>query len=494
MRSFIAALCVLAALAARGAAAAPPGPADFRPSQPILAASYFYWYDQMRGEHWRFENGADQLTDHPVKPVGYSYRRPEWHREQLEEIMAAGIDVILPVYWGTPVDTGEGPFAFSRAGIPPLIRAANEIRATGRRPPGIGLFYDTSTLQTNPAGVRQDLSTPAGRAWFGDTIIGFFRSVPRALWATIADRPIVFLYAANYAAGGTDDPRVITETVTRFDAAFGVRPYIVREVSWQVPTDAAYAWGGAFGLLTHDVAALGPGFNNRAVGGTGLQERQGGAHYRRNWERLLRMDPARRPRIVHVETWNELHEGSEIAETREHGRLYLNLTRRYAALWHARTRLPSPGPFAGAKSVTAALGAGGASRGVRLVDQADGHYTPAPEGVTPLRTEPSGRYLYFDVDNSFGYDVARALTVEVECRAAARAEMNLEYDSIDPRARFSGAYKPARAVTLTAANRWTTVRFALPDARCAGRQNGAADLRLVFAGEIQVRRITVRRK
>ena len=36
-----------------------------------------------------------------------------------------------------------------------------------------------------------------------------------------------------------------------------------------------------------------------------------------------------------VETWNEFSEGSDIAETVEFGRMYINLTRAYADAFHA---------------------------------------------------------------------------------------------------------------------------------------------------------------
>jgi hypothetical protein len=39
-----------------------------------------------------------------------------------------------------------------------------------------------------------------------------------------------------------------------------------------------------------------------------------------------------------VETWNEFSEGTDIAETVQMGRLYINLTRTYADLFKAATR------------------------------------------------------------------------------------------------------------------------------------------------------------
>jgi hypothetical protein len=33
--------------------------------------------------------------------------------------------------------------------------------------------------------------------------------------------------------------------------------------------------------------------------------------------------------MVVIETWNEFHEGTDIADSREYGRQYLELTRKY---------------------------------------------------------------------------------------------------------------------------------------------------------------------
>jgi hypothetical protein len=82
---------------------------------------------------------------------------------------------------------------------------------------------------------------------------------------------------------------------------------------------------------------VGPGYDHRAVPGRTplVRAREGGDFYRRSWEWGLRQDPAARPSIAIVETWNEFHEGTEIAPTKEHGRAYLELTRQFSDRWRA---------------------------------------------------------------------------------------------------------------------------------------------------------------
>jgi hypothetical protein len=57
--------------------------------------------------------------------------------------------------------------------------------------------------------------------------------------------------------------------------------------------------------------------------------RRDGAYYEEN----LRLALASGRKIMAIETWNELDEGTGILETREFGRQYIELTRRYANLF-----------------------------------------------------------------------------------------------------------------------------------------------------------------
>jgi hypothetical protein len=41
---------------------------------------------------------------------------------------------------------------------------------------------------------------------------------------------------------------------------------------------------------------------------------------------------------VHLETWNEYFEGTDIADSKEYGRQYIELTRFYADQFHSRKR------------------------------------------------------------------------------------------------------------------------------------------------------------
>lgn len=492
---------------------APPGPhiglkadevevSGFSAKDRLVATYYFYWYDDASRQHFVDGDGTDALTDHPAEEKGYSYKRAEWHRREMLDMIEAGIDVVLPVYWASPATHLAGGDKWSWEGLPPLVAAQEKLLAEGRSPPRIGLFYDTSTLQHNAAGRHVDLSTADGRAWFYVTIRDFFSLVPPSRWATIDGRPIVFLYAAAFAAGGAGDPGLVAYVREHFARDFGgTVPYLVAERSWRLPADSTYAWGAAFGLQVLGVASVGPGYDDSAVPGrtTPRQDREGGGFYRRNWERLLAIDPARRPRIVTVETWNELHEGTEIAETREYGRQYIDLTRTYAAAWKAGERRRPAGAYAQAAEVSLTFGPEGKSAGLALKTGGDGEAGPAEvAGSACIQSRPNrfskDQYLYFEVDDSFYFDTGEPVEVAFEYFDEGTEPVRLDYDSADPAATLDGAYKAGGTVSRTDSGTWKRAAIALKDARFMNRENLGSDLRLHTPGSaLRVRRVEVRK-
>src|SRR5262245_16794330 len=79
----------------------------FREKQPLIATTYFYWYDVDTNLHIFDGDGTDALTDHPPTLEGLSYKNADWHARQLTDMIAAGIDVAMPVYWATPLSRGH---------------------------------------------------------------------------------------------------------------------------------------------------------------------------------------------------------------------------------------------------------------------------------------------------------------------------------------------------------------------------------------------------
>ncbi len=300
----------------------------FKSGQPIVGTYFFYWYNIYTNEHFVNPDGSDALVDHPMTEEDYSYASTNWWIREMSDVKSAGIDFIAPVYWGVP-----GYDSWSFQGIMKMTEAYDIMKNIGEDPPQIGLFYDTSTLQHNPAGKHVDLTTIDGKNWFYHTIRDYFSLIPPRMWATIDGRPIVFLYSSAFAA--KQDPKALDYVYESFEKDFACRPYIIKEVSWQGNADATYAWGGALGPKWFDVLAIGPGYDHHAVPGRQplVVDREDGKFYQRAWESLLAKQPNERPSIVMIETWNELHEGTDICETREYGRKYIDMTAKYSAMF-----------------------------------------------------------------------------------------------------------------------------------------------------------------
>lgn len=283
---------------------------------------FFYWYEADTGAHLDQNSGLPvQLPPEP-KP---SWRSQDWFEQQLRDMSDAGIDVALPVYWG---DTEP----WSVEALPILAAAKSKLDAEGSAP-DIGLFFDTTILD------GRDLTLEADRAYFYDEIRGFFDRIPRNQWASLDGRPVIWLYFSFFVRAF--DQSSFDYLYDRFEADYDVRPYIVREVSWDfasrdgivdenrpIATEANYKWGAALeGYFERgSVAAVGPGFDEREIPGRGgaHRPREDGNWYYQNFGKAI----ASGKRLLVIETWNEIHEASTICETVEHGRTYIDYTRR----------------------------------------------------------------------------------------------------------------------------------------------------------------------
>lgn len=315
-------------------------PTPVASSERLIFTYYFYWYDAATGAHLK-----DSVLQHrPPQQPAPSWHNVAWHKKELADMDWAGIDVVLPVYWGShkPEDR------WSWMGLTHLAQAWTELREAGQSPPKIGMFFDTTIID------HRDLTAPEGKAYFYGNIKDFFDRIPREQWAEVEGRPVVFLFTSDWTAAFNQS--TFDYVYDQFTKDFGVRPYIVREVSWDFPilrwvdgerewdeknpihTDNSYLWDAAnHGYIDRGgVAAIGPGYDDRGVPGRGqgrFRQREDGQYYRKAFKEAI---ASGKPLLV-IETWNEFHEGSGISETVEFGRRYLELTRELAAEFHKHT-------------------------------------------------------------------------------------------------------------------------------------------------------------
>jgi hypothetical protein len=321
------------------AGAATPAP-PVKPDRKLIFTYYFYWYDATTGAH--MQPDRDHL---PASPQP-TWRSAAWQGKQLRDMGQAGIDVALPVYWGFDRPQDQ----WSPQGLKVLAAAWRQQRAAGVKVPSIGMFFDTTIV-----GMR-DLTKPEGKAWFYSNFKDFFTRIPRNEWALINGKPVIYLFTSDTTEAvnqGTFD-----YVYSHFQSDFGVRPYIVREVSWDYPilkwvngqrvrdlqnpikTDNSYLWAAAVhGYVDRGgVAAVGPGYDETLVPGRSgtVTPRQGGAFYRTAWQKAI----ASGKPLIAIETWDEMHEASDIGESVEYGRTYIDITAAFAKQFHAGTALP----------------------------------------------------------------------------------------------------------------------------------------------------------
>lgn len=486
--------------------------------QKRIGTHYFYWYEYPN--YHFFDNGErtdDALQDHFPDAESVSFNSIEWHTKQLADCADAGIDFILPVYWGVVDNYFQSGLSFSVLGLGPLQTAIERRERAGLPSPKIGMFYDTSTLLPGVRGEtrteRYDLKTAEGKDLFYRTIRDFFYQIHPRRWACIDGRPIVVLYGSGFAKD--HDASASKYVYENFARDFGgIRPYIIRDSSWNFSSDAITQWGAALTgpNLFDRIAQIGPGYCDAAVPGrkTPIRDRENGNFYRWSWNKVLDSDA----RIVLLETWNEMHEGTDIAESHEYGRQYIQLTREYAERWKRNEKssetivlehpdlLPPPPSTEGseyrdAAAVSISLGKTGVSKGIQLVlGVEDGPVERAEiEGQSCIRTPGAGHsYIYFSVVDPFYYDVRQPLVLEYTVWDEGYGSIIPQYDSHDKNAVLNGAYKDAKQTACGNTKGWITYQVELNDARFVNRQNGGADFRFcVVNGWLAIKDVTLKK-
>jgi hypothetical protein len=109
--------------------------------------------------------------------------------------------------------------------------------------------------------------------------------------------------------------------------------------------------------------------------------------------------------------------------------------------------------------------------------------------------ENSGRYLYFNIDDAFAFDLyEKDVRVSVTYHDAGCTSFRLEYDSSNPQVgQFEGAFRPVEGVKIGKSGAWKTMTFKLEQCRFMNRCNGV-DFRLpILGGELTVSKVRLER-
>jgi hypothetical protein len=302
-------------------------------------------------------------------------------------------------------------------------------------------------------------------------IADFFNEVPSNLWATIDNQPLVWLYTAQYVSDY--DQSTFDYAASRFLADFGAQPYFVREITWEgVSTPGVYPWGVALNgpVVLGSLGTLGPGYDESAVYGRDdprRRDRECGYFYADSWEQIANSGA----RLVSVETWNELHEATDIDASREYSRTYITLSAEWINRWKDTDCSNAP-------LVWLDLGRFSYAHGLRLAfNYPDGAWLTTRQAgrqaaYADLTTDPVSYYIYLEVIDDFLHAATSEVWVTVEYFDGGADYWLLEYDSV------SQPYKASAVINLTNSGTWKQYTFHLSDAYFAGRQNNGADLRL----------------
>ena len=108
---------------------------SFDPSQRLATTYYFYWHDLT--DPARNARYVSRQFDSPPDLDHYSFLLPETHERQFNDMLDAGLDFVLPVYWGEPGHPGRTtsetfPHYWSTEGIPPMVQALDRLSAAGK--------------------------------------------------------------------------------------------------------------------------------------------------------------------------------------------------------------------------------------------------------------------------------------------------------------------------------------------------------------------------
>lgn len=264
----------------------------FKKSDRLLCTTFFYWYDpevasimanpdNPRGG----QSGEPAFSVHPIEKdlAQFSYKNFDWHHKQISDMSAAGIDFMLPVYFGTPFTSQfdlpaeekriQQIAEFSDIGLQNIVRVLDERSAKGLSTVKVGMFYDTTSIKTeNAKAWHADLSTRAGKQWFYETIRNFFSQVPPAHRAQLDGKPIVFIYHMSFGQGVTAD--IFPYVRSRFQDDFGQDLHIVTGAEVDAPrvTDpqSIVVWRERLATTSFDRVVIemmqSPEFRNRSDG------------------------------------------------------------------------------------------------------------------------------------------------------------------------------------------------------------------------------------
>ncbi|MFH1224808.1 MAG: hypothetical protein V1676_03310 [Candidatus Diapherotrites archaeon] len=323
----------------------------FTGEQKLVAAYFYYWYPVPE---------MGELRDAPPEGKPFGYSDVAWFKRELSDMEDAGIDIALVSWWGKDKETEH----WSYIGLQNLVQAREELIAEGGKPPKLAMFFD-AIYDTYPDTVPKDMSTEEGKRFFYRHIYNFYSRVPKEHWARIDGKPITWFFSSGFGMKATQEG--FDYFTQRFAQDFNETPLVVLARGCTgnncefagISSGLGFVWGAApFGTQYESVNQVGPGYDDFTKhAGNIVRDRENGFFYAQSWRSAISDALQNNKKIIALETWNELYEGSEVCDTARYGRAYIELTKKYSDYFRQGVVPPEPVPKLRAVGfVSAALG------------------------------------------------------------------------------------------------------------------------------------------
>lgn len=278
------------------------------PVQRMVLAKYLYWYQNnprrdVPLQHVKRSDGSPEMCDLPAKGIGpwFSYDRVQWHKDELADMVATGISVVLPDYLGAAHD---GP-GLSDRGLDCMVAGLDELRTEGKAYPMVGMYLDASYLASDGQPIKPEVLYARIKSFF-DRIPAEFRAYAPAAKPN-AGKAGAMVYVAHPVSVESWAPALLSACSDMFAKDFG----------------CPLVWIG-----DSSFANAGNGFD--AVAGSNTSRISIGAvtcddSYDTQWTKTLDANPL----WVYCDAWNDFSSGKCICATAKLGTRRVDSTKAH---------------------------------------------------------------------------------------------------------------------------------------------------------------------
>jgi len=264
------------------------------PVQPLVIAQYSYYYQQDHRKSAPLmgrciaEAPIIQMIDFPLKNAGpwLSYDRVQWHKEELSDIVSAGIDVVAPLYQSDEMSRS----GYADKGLDCLVSALEELRAEGKPYPRVAMMLSPIAVKDND-----------GNNIYYDAITSFFDRVPDDFRAVAqSGKPYAGRLGPVVFCNGDDPaPEIVSNVISRFEKENGY-PLV-----WA---------NGSF-------CTVSPG-RDFYYDGTSIISRLNGESYDKAWADAI----DKKSNWIFIDSWNDFYKGTDVCASRQYDGKYIDAT------------------------------------------------------------------------------------------------------------------------------------------------------------------------